>query len=404
MKLPRLFPALLLALAPCVLHSQTAARVTSVLSPQNELRSQLRLHVSCHDQPYYDLTTAHFEFTDNGLPVQNASIVTAASPMTKKPFSAVLVLDCSGSMAGAANASLKTAAHALVNFMDSTDEAAIIIFNSVETVLQGMTSITQILHSAIDQLPASGATAVWDASYAGVQELIANAVNSSQAVVVMTDGGDNSSTRAPIEVTAIANTYNKRVFTIGLGQLVNTAILSNIASQTGGLYYATPSPADLQLIFTTIASFARRDFDEYTIRYDTPDRKATSHTIGMTVRVCDTILTTTATRPSMPSTTGLDADPAASAGSCALFPVSPNPATPGRLICRYAIRETRASADARITLTDVLGRVRSESMRTPSTAGEHHVVLNTEDLAPGLYLLNLRYGTEAHSTRVMIQR
>ena len=49
------------------------------------------------------------------------------------------------------------------------DEAAVIWFTQVVTVYQQMTTVKPMLHSAVDALPASGATAVWDGIYAGIR-------------------------------------------------------------------------------------------------------------------------------------------------------------------------------------------------------------------------------------------
>lgn len=386
-------------------YSQTNTRVTAIQAIKNQGTIDARLHVVCDSAVYYTLNPAQLEVTDNGLPVQNIRIISTPSPQTRKPFSAVLVLDVSGSMFGAGIANLKTASHALVDFLDSTtDELEIISFNSVARIRHPMTSFKNPLRNAIDSLGASGATAVWDAAYLGVQELISNAQNSSQAVVVMTDGGDNSSSRTPADIITLANTNNRRVFTIGLGNLVNGQTLDTIAQQTGGLYFQTPSAQDLQQIFLQIASFARRDFDEYTIRFDTPDSKADKHTVTVTAWVCDTVLTGSATRPSMQGTTGIGFPDAPSAGSVTLFPTYPNPLRGDVLDVRYMIHESNPSGTVTCTLIDALGRCRAEYSAAPGHAGEYRATLTTRDLAAGNYVLWFRYNGESRAIRVVLAR
>ena len=99
---------------------------------------------------------------------------------------------------------------------------------------QSMTSSLTALDAAVQQLPASGATAVWDGIWEGLTELQTNGSNQKKAVVVLTDGGDNSSVHTPTQIIALAQLYNLRVFTIGLGSAVNAADLQLIALLTGG--------------------------------------------------------------------------------------------------------------------------------------------------------------------------
>jgi uncharacterized protein YegL len=383
------------------LHAQTDARVTSIQTIQNQPMTQIRVHVQCKGQPFYGLNASQLALTDNGLPVANPTIVASASSQTRKPFSAVLVLDCSGSMMGTGLTALKAASNALVDFMDSTvDEAEIIAFNSMVTVIQGMTSYKALVRGGISLLNANGATAVWDASYIGVQELVLNAVNYSQAVIVMTDGGDNSSTRLPSEVITYANTHNKRVFTIGLGNQVNGTTLSAISQLTGGLYFQAPSPGDLTTIFLQIASFARRDFDEYLIRYDTPDSKAAKHTVECTVQVCDTVVTGSATRPSIQSATGIH-DPASAGDGVTLLSASPNPVHDGILTCHYTVRAAAGSLPVHIRLYDELGRCRAEAFQSPGS-GEFNTTLDVSQLDTGIYRLQILAGNQVHSSNVVL--
>ena len=51
----------------------------------------------------------------------------------------------------------------------------------------------------------------------------------------------------------LANDQNTRIYTIGLGPLVDDAFLTNIANLGGGQYYKAPSTADLAAAFQSIA-------------------------------------------------------------------------------------------------------------------------------------------------------
>ena len=125
-----------------------------------------------------------------------------------------------------------------------------------------------MLHSAVDALPVANMTAVWDGIYAGIIELINNGVNQCRAVIVMTDGGDNSSQRTVAEIISLANRHRIRVFTIGLGTGINATELELIALLTGGKYYQTPNAGQLSAIYQEISTIIFQGFQECIITYE----------------------------------------------------------------------------------------------------------------------------------------
>jgi Mg-chelatase subunit ChlD len=179
-----------------------------------------------------------------------------------------LVFDASGSMGGAGNAGAKAAGNAFVDLLDPTmDEAAVIWFNTMVTVQQGMTNSQDLLHAAVNALPASGGTAVWDGAYFGLLELINNGVNQCRAVILLTDGEDNSSSRGISEIISLANRNRVRVFTIGLGGPINSAQLEAIATLTGGRYYEVSNASQLTAIYQEISTILLQGFKECLITY-----------------------------------------------------------------------------------------------------------------------------------------
>jgi VWFA-related protein len=389
--------ALFLALAP--LQAQTNVRVTSLKSQVGNPEAHTTFRVLCDGQPFYDLRPSLFTLTDNGKAVNDMSIVTYASPMTRNPFTAMLVLDVSGSMMGPGMAGLKAAADALVDFMSpQDDEAGIISFNSVVTLRRNFTSDTARLHATVDSLNATGATAVWDAAYAGVQALVGHQGKQSQAVVVMTDGGDNSSSKSPLDVARFALQNNKRVFTIALGTGPQTQQLQYLADTTGGLFFASPSPNDLAAIFLQIASFARRGFDEYTVRYTTPDPQATEHTLGVAVTVCDIMAFGSVTRKSLNALAVGDAERPSSA---ILLRNYPNPLARSTVI-EYTL--PRGEHNVSLDLLDVCGRVVATVLCTMQQGGAHTADFDAGALPAGVYLVRLRADASIATTRMIVTK
>ncbi|MBL0176092.1 MAG: VWA domain-containing protein [Ignavibacteria bacterium] len=228
---------------------------------------ELYFSVACNGQAAYFTDKSHFKVYENDIEV-GAFDLWCPDVSSRCAISVSLVFDASGSMQGSGNAGAKAAGNAFVDMMDGViDQAAVLWFTSVVTMAQGMTTNRDLLHGAINALPANGATAVWDGMYFGLLELINNGVNPCRAMIVMTDGGDNSSSRSPSEIISLANRNRIRIFTIGLGSGIQSEILKNIADLTGGVYYETPNPAQLTAIYEAIATNIFASFKECIITY-----------------------------------------------------------------------------------------------------------------------------------------
>jgi Mg-chelatase subunit ChlD len=152
-------------------------------------------------------------------------------------ISVALVLDASGSMSGYGNTLAKNGALAFVDSLDGKiDEAAIIWFTDAVTIRQAITHDRDSLRSAISVLPATGGTALWDGTYQGLLMMKGGATNRTKAVIVLTDGVDNCSTRQAEELIAFATKAGISIFYLGLGTTVSATELESVAQATGGTY------------------------------------------------------------------------------------------------------------------------------------------------------------------------
>jgi VWFA-related protein len=384
--------------------AQPAARITTMHVVQGQPEAQLTLSIKCDDEVQYILTADQLSITDNGEPVEEFSVVESSSPAVRNPISAALVFDASGSMTGAGNAGAKAAGLAFVGLMDSTaDEAAVFYFNTTVILTQQMTSSTSALANAVNGLPAGGGTAVWDAIYAGINEVAGSASNSKRAVVVLTDGADNSSTRTPAEVIALAQQKNIRVFTIGLGSAVNGTTLDLIATLTGGLYYQTPSATELQTIFTTIATFMGRGFDEHTVAFVSPDPDAEMHLLEVRVRACNDIAEATHSEAAVTGVTSAAAIPHVAPAKLELSQNAPNPFTAGATtMIPFSVHGT-GGQHVKLEVYDLLGRRVATLVNGLLSQGLHTARFQATGLSAGMYLYRLSAG-ETVRTRMMVIR
>ncbi|MBE0644414.1 MAG: T9SS type A sorting domain-containing protein [Bacteroidetes bacterium] len=280
--------AWVIALTMAMLGSATAQpNLTFKRIVNNWPTIELYYTVACSGAPVWNLNQGDFRLYDAGKEVPQFTMH-CADPTVACPMSTALVFDASGSMAGAGNAGIIQAGKAFVGTMDgATDEAAIAWFNQNATLQQGMTGDTASLNRAIDLIPATGPTVLWDGIWAGLQEVQTHGSNSCRAVVVISDGGDNSSMYTPAQLITFANQNHIRVFTIGLGSGLNPIDLQLIAELTGGKYYQALTPASLVVIYPEIASIIHMGFLECRIDYDATCADGAVHTVELQVNnVC----------------------------------------------------------------------------------------------------------------------
>lgn len=171
-------------------------------------------------------------------------------------FSAVLVFDASGSMAGDEHREAVRAGHAFIDSLDGVkDEAAVVWYTQVVSVYQHMTVHRPSLHDAIDALPSTGATALWDGVYTALLELESKSSYSRRALIVLADDMDNSSTVGnPAKAMALARRLNVCVHSIALTDSPDRPALVALSDSTGGLHFAMPVPQALTPIYNRIVS------------------------------------------------------------------------------------------------------------------------------------------------------
>lgn len=169
-------------------------------------------------------------------------------------FSAVLVFDGSGSISPQLNQTMKDAGQAFLDSLDGrSDESAVVFFNSVVTVFQRMTTNVPTLRTAVNALPILGATAMWDGIFTGLLELQARGSHERQALIVITETRDNSSsTGTPTKIISLAQSMGVPIYTISMAISIDEAKLAEIAMQSGGQHYRLPSHGSVSALYREI--------------------------------------------------------------------------------------------------------------------------------------------------------
>jgi len=208
---------------------------------------------------------------ENGQPVAAVQISGAGQV---GPLITMLVVDVSGSMVnGGKIQAARQAARAYIDQMRPGDQAGLISFNTRITYVQPVTGDRQALVAAIDSLVTRDDTAMYDALLQAVAAL--EGLPGRKAIILLTDGLDNSSAGTLADVTASISQGGLSISTIGLGDPaagsgfygIDEASLRDLASRAGGAYAFAPDSAALQEIYQVYGQTLQ---SEYAITYTSP--------------------------------------------------------------------------------------------------------------------------------------
>ena len=176
-----------------------------------------------------------------------ALCVTAPGQQTElaPPISVAIVLDASGSM-GSKMQQVREVVAEVLKPANRLDEYAAIKATDRPVLLGGFVSGPDVIES-FTFLQAKGRSALLDGIYLGVQQMRA-ARNARKVLLVISDGGDNSSRYTEAEIANAAREAGVRVYTVGVyepiagrgrtaEELSGPDLLARIAEHTGGRHF-----------------------------------------------------------------------------------------------------------------------------------------------------------------------
>jgi VWFA-related protein len=232
---------------------------------------EIRVYVSATDdsgEPV-PVSAADLRLFENGQSIEPESIQGAGEV---GPLTTMLVIDVSGSMdvAGKLDAA-KNAALAYIDQMQAGDQAGLIAFDVESTVVQPLTEDRQALAEAIQSLKTGGDTAMFDALVEGIRQL--QPVTGRKAMIVLTDGMDNSSTATLDGTLGQIGDAGLSISAVGLGDRsqfgasfagLDETRLANLAERAGGVYTRTADAAELRQAYQRLG---RALHSEYVVTY-----------------------------------------------------------------------------------------------------------------------------------------
>lgn len=195
------------------------------------------------------------------------------------PISIGLVFDTSGSMGPKLQKSRQAAAE-FFKTANPQDEFFLVQFNDRPDLTVPFTTDTDKIQSTLTFTQSKGRTALLDSVYLAMHEM-KKARNPRKALLIISDGGDNSSRYTETEIRNAVREADVQIFAIGIfesaanrgrtpEEAAGPSLLNELAEQTGGREYAVENVAELPDIAAKIGIELR---NEYILGYTPKNRE-----------------------------------------------------------------------------------------------------------------------------------
>ena len=196
------------------------------------------------------------------------------------PLSIGLVFDASGSM----GAKLNKARQAATQFFKTAnpeDEFFLVQFNDRPELVVPFTHNTEEIQNRLTFTQAKGKTALLDGVYQAMTHM-KKAKNPRKAILILSDGGDNSSRYTESEIRNLIREADVQIYAIGIfesmgargrtaEELAGPGLLTEVAEQTGGRHFPVENINELPDVAAKIGIELR---NQYLLGYSpvNPDR------------------------------------------------------------------------------------------------------------------------------------
>jgi Ca-activated chloride channel family protein len=178
------------------------------------------------------------------------------------PISVGIIFDVSGSMKD--NNNIRKAKSAITRFLESgnpEDDYFLITFNQKSTLAHAFTDESSAVQNEVAFQKPGGRTALYDAVYMGLYQ-ISRGRNDKKALILITDGEDNSSRYSPSEVREFVKETDVQIYAIGEeGNLgYGRSQIQGIVGLTGGRAFFPNSFNELDYYIDLIHSELRNQY------------------------------------------------------------------------------------------------------------------------------------------------
>jgi len=188
------------------------------------------------------------------------------------PLSIGLVFDTSGSMGSKLQKSRQAAAQ-FFKTANPSDEFFLVQFNDRPELVVPFTTDTENIQNRLTFTQSKGRTALLDGVYLAMNEM-KKARNPRKAILIISDGGDNSSRYTETEIKNAVRESDVQVYAIGIFESISgrgrtpeetmgPGLLNEMAEQTGGRAFPVENVAELPDIAAKIGVELRNQYVLY---------------------------------------------------------------------------------------------------------------------------------------------
>jgi len=185
------------------------------------------------------------------------------------PLSIGLVFDVSGSM-GSKLAKSRQAVAQFFKTANPKDEFFLVQFNDSPEVVVPWTTNTEEIQNRMAFTNAKGRTALLDGLYLAMNQM-KKAGNPRKAILILSDGGDNSSRYTESEIKNMVREADVQVYAMGIFEMIGVrgrsaeeslgpGLLSDLAEQTGGRHFPVDNLNELPDIAAKIGIELRSQY------------------------------------------------------------------------------------------------------------------------------------------------
>lgn len=210
------------------------------------------------------LEKENFKLTEDKLPQEITQFSSEDAPL-----SVGVVFDCSGSMGHKLDKSRQAVAQ-FFKLANPEDEFFLVQFNDSANLIQAFTRNLEEIQNKLAFTQSKGRTALLDAVYMALHEM-KKAKNPRKALLLISDGGDNSSRYSEAEIKALVKEADVQIYAIGIYESAGgrsrtpeetsgPALLTEIAEQTGGRQYQVDNLNELPDVAAKIGVELRNQY------------------------------------------------------------------------------------------------------------------------------------------------
>jgi VWFA-related protein len=223
------------------------------------------------NHPVTGLEREHFKLFDDHVEQKLTHFA-----MDDEPVAVGLVFDISGSMGPKLRVSRQAAAQ-FFRSANPDDEFFLVEFNDTPRLVVPLTQDTEDIQNQLTFAQSKGRTALLDAIVLAMHEIKRSNKN-RKALLIISDGGDNSSRYSEVEVRRMVRENDVLIYAIGVfegfgsrnrtpEEASGPGLLSDVAEQTGGRHF----PADLNELPDIAAKIGVELRNRYVLGYSPTD-------------------------------------------------------------------------------------------------------------------------------------